>query len=72
MVEGYPIFYTKVDVAVEDEQGEVHKAFAYVMTTKGCKEPSDDYYQVIGDSYRDWRLPINPLREAPERSHKRV
>jgi len=66
--EGYPRFYTKIQVEVEDQQGEVYQAFAYIMTVKGCKEPSDGYYRIIEEGYRDWDLPVNPLQEALERS----
>jgi gamma-glutamylcyclotransferase (GGCT)/AIG2-like uncharacterized protein YtfP len=66
--EGYPRLYDKMPVTVEDDQGRIHLAFAYVLTIKGCKEPSDGYYHVIKEGYRDWGLPQKPLREALKRS----
>ena len=65
--EGYPRFYTKIAVEVEDQQGEALQAFAYVMNVKGCKEPSDGYYRIIEKGYWDWDLPVKPLQEALER-----
>lgn len=66
--EGYPSLYTKMEITVEDEKGQSYPAFAYVMTIKGCKEPSDGYYQTIQEGYRDWGLEMGPLKQAREQS----
>ena len=66
--EGYPRLYEKVSVEVEDDWGKTYQAFAYVLTIKGCKEPSDGYYHTIEEGYRDWKLPLKPLRKALKRS----
>jgi gamma-glutamylcyclotransferase (GGCT)/AIG2-like uncharacterized protein YtfP len=62
--EGYPRLYTKVNVIVEDEFGEIYEAFVYVMTSKGRKEPQEDYYNIIKQGFMDWDLPIQNLVEA--------
>ncbi|NMB35613.1 MAG: gamma-glutamylcyclotransferase [Firmicutes bacterium] len=66
--EGYPRLYDKISVVVEDDKGNSHQAFAYVLTVKGLNEPSDGYYHIIKEGYRDWKLPQKPLREALKRS----
>lgn len=66
--EGYPYFYDTISVVVEDDKGGTHQAFAYVMTVKGIREPSDGYYELIRAGYRDWKLPQKQLREALKRS----
>lgn len=66
--EGYPRLYDKTPVVVEDDKGNRHQAFAYVLTIKGCREPSDGYYSIIKEGYRNWKLPQKPLREALKRS----
>lgn len=66
--EGYPRLYDKMPVTVEDDQGRIHQAFAYVLAIKGLNEPSDGYYHIIKEGYRDWNLPQKPLWEALKRS----
>lgn len=66
--EGYPNNYTKIQVVVEDDQGNTHETFAYVMTQKGSQEPSEAYYNIIKQGYQDWQLPIKSLSDARERS----
>ena len=70
--EGYPRFYDKLDVEVEDDQGKVYLAFVYVMTSKGCQEPSDSYYRIIEEGYRDWGLALEPLQQALVESRQRA
>ncbi|CEO90507.1 hypothetical protein [Syntrophaceticus schinkii] len=61
---------------VEDDQGNTHEAFAYVMTQKGSQEPSEAYYNIIKQGYQDWLLPVLPSampgKEAPTASGKLV
>ena len=54
---------------VEDDQGNTHEAFAYVMTQKGSREPSEVYYNIIKQGYQDWLLPVQALSDARERSY---
>jgi gamma-glutamylcyclotransferase (GGCT)/AIG2-like uncharacterized protein YtfP len=71
LYEGYPNTYDRLDVVVEDDLGKSHRAFIYVMTTKGCGEPSTEYYQIIEKGYRDWGLNSQPLLQALKESCKR-
>lgn len=66
--EGYPRIYTKINVEVEDEQGSVYQAFAYVMNNKGLSKPCESYYKIIEEGYRNWQLPLKCLKEALIRS----
>ncbi len=66
--EGYPRLYDKIPVVVEDDKGNNHEAFAYVLTMKGLNEPSDGYYAIIEEGYRSWKLPLRPLRQALKQS----
>lgn len=68
--EGYPRLYDKIPVNVEDDKGNSHEAFAYVLTMKGLNEPSDGYYNTIDTGYRSWRLPLKPLRQALKQSRQ--
>jgi len=68
--EGYPHLYDKLDVEVADDQGKTYRAFVYVMTAKGCCEPSEGYYQIIEEGYRDWGLNTHPLRQALKESRQ--
>lgn len=62
--EGYPRLYTKINVTVEDEFGEIYDAFVYVMVFKGKMEPSESYYNIIKQGFRDWNLPPQYLIKA--------
>jgi len=62
--EGYPRFYDRLNVEVVDNQGKVYRAFVYVMSSKGYQEPSDSYYRIIEEGYRDWELELEPLQQA--------
>jgi gamma-glutamylcyclotransferase (GGCT)/AIG2-like uncharacterized protein YtfP len=68
--EGYPRLYDKISAVVEDDKGQTYQAFAYVMASKGNREPSNNYYQIIEEGYRNWKLPLNSLQEALKRSHQ--
>ena len=70
--EGYPNFYDKLAVEVADDQGKVYRAFVYVMTSKGCQGPSDGYYRIIEEGYRDWGLALEPLQQALIESRQRA
>lgn len=70
LYEGYPRLYDKLDVEVADDQGKTYRAFVYVMTAKGCREPSEGYYQIIEEGYRDWGLNFYPLRQALKESRQ--
>jgi len=42
------------------------------MTSKGCQEPSDSYYRIIEEGYRDWGLELEPLQQALIESRQRT
>lgn len=62
--EGFPRLYKKIEVVVEDDEGNYHKAFVYVMTRKGRGKPLDEYYEIIKQGFMDWDLPLEPLVNA--------
>lgn len=62
--EGYPRHYEIINVEVEDDDGKSYKAFAYVMTSKGIREPEEHYYNIIKQGYMDWNLPQEFLINA--------
>lgn len=65
--EGYPRLYTKINVTIEDEFGEIYDAFVYVMVFKGIMEPSESYYKIIKQGFIDWNLPVQFLVDARNR-----
>jgi gamma-glutamylcyclotransferase (GGCT)/AIG2-like uncharacterized protein YtfP len=63
--EGVPTYYVRVDVFVEDDQGEVRLALAYKMAPHHRPaDPSPGYVQTILEGYRDWGLA--PDREVED------
>lgn len=66
--EGYPRLYRKINVKAEDENGKLYEAFAYVMNEKGTGKPSDMYYSIIKQGFKDWDLTLESLKEARLRS----
>ena len=68
--EGVPTYYVRVDVYVEDDQGEVRPALAYKMAPHRRKaEPSLRYVLTILEGYRDWQLaPSTEVEVALEES----
>jgi gamma-glutamylcyclotransferase (GGCT)/AIG2-like uncharacterized protein YtfP len=62
--EGYPRHYDIINIKVEDDEGKAYKAFAYVMTSKGIREPEEHYYNIIKHGFKDWNLPLEKLMNA--------
>lgn len=62
--EGYPRHYDIINVDVEGEDGKIYRVFAYVMTSKGIREPEDHYFNTIKQGFWDWELPMNTLMNA--------
>jgi gamma-glutamylcyclotransferase (GGCT)/AIG2-like uncharacterized protein YtfP len=62
--EDFPRLYTKIKVDVEDDAGDMHKAFVYVMVVKGKEEPAESYFNVIKQGFKDWDLSIQSLINA--------
>ena len=66
--EGYPRLYTKINVTVEDEFGEIYDAFVYVMVLKVRMEPSESYFNIIKQGFGDWGISEKTLRKAKNES----
>jgi gamma-glutamylcyclotransferase (GGCT)/AIG2-like uncharacterized protein YtfP len=63
-LEGYPDFYDRIIVEVEDEVGNKYDVFTYTMVEKAVELPPENYYNILLKGYEDWDLPIEPLKEA--------
>jgi gamma-glutamylcyclotransferase (GGCT)/AIG2-like uncharacterized protein YtfP len=68
--EGVPTYYVRVDVFVEDDQGEVRPALAYKMAPHHKPAaPSLGYVFAIVEGCRDWGLtPDAEVEEALQRA----
>ena len=68
--EGYPVYYRKRELPVEVFPiggGEPVKltAMVYLMADgHPLREPSEGYYQVLADGYRDFHFPMHILEQA--------
>ncbi len=51
--EGFPRYYTRKDITVEDDDGKNYECFVYVMTKTGTLLPDKLYYDVIKQGYKD-------------------
>lgn len=61
--EDVPTLYRKITVRV-DVAGELKDALAYVMNEEGLAPPSIEYFTLIVQGYRDWKLDPAPLTKA--------
>jgi gamma-glutamylcyclotransferase (GGCT)/AIG2-like uncharacterized protein YtfP len=61
--EDCPRLYRKVAVRVE-VAGETREAMAYAMNGDGFAPPAIDYFTVVAQGYRDWKLDPAPLTKA--------
>ena len=67
-LEGYPFYYNKIEVIVEQEQsnqyGNTHSlAMAYIMNTKGPEEPPSIHYEdCLIEGYVSNNLDVNKLK----------
>lgn len=66
--EGYPRFYDKRMVTVQDSEGRALSVMAYIMDERFREPmlPSDSYYQGILEGYRQNGLPADALKQAWE------
>lgn len=62
--EGFPRLYTEIEVQVEDDAGDMYKAFVYVMVLKGRGAPAESYYNIIKQGFKEWDLPMQSLIKA--------
>lgn len=61
--EGYPSFYTRRLVTVQDDEGHAYEAWVYVMNGKWEEgEPSDYYQSIVVQGARDCGLPEDYIR----------
>lgn len=63
-LEGYPDLYDRIEVEVEDDNGNRYEAFAYTMVEKNIESPPEHYYQTLIKGYEDWNLPLDYLTKA--------
>ena len=61
--EDCPALYRKITVRV-DVTGELKEAMAYVMNEQGFAPPAIDYFTVVAQGYREWKLDPTPLTKA--------
>ncbi|MCA0202341.1 MAG: gamma-glutamylcyclotransferase [Proteobacteria bacterium] len=71
--EAFPTLFRKITVRV-DVAGEMKDAMAYVMNAQGAapetvsdarlRAPAIDYFTVVAQGYRDWKLDPAPLTKA--------
>lgn len=61
--EDCPRLYRKITVSV-DVGGTRRDAMAYVMNEEGFAPPAIDYFTVVAQGYRDWKLDPAPLTKA--------
>jgi gamma-glutamylcyclotransferase (GGCT)/AIG2-like uncharacterized protein YtfP len=61
--EDCPLLYRKITVRV-DVAGEMKEAMAYVMNEDGVAPPAIDYFTVLAQGYRDWKLDPAALTKA--------
>lgn len=72
LYEGYPRFYKKEDFNI-DLDGEKIEAMAYVMTPgHRLGMPSDYYFNVIYQGYKDNGLDVNVLNEAVKETARKI
>ena len=76
--EGYPVYYRKRELPVEVFPlggGEPVNltAMVYLMADgHPLREPSEGYYQVLADGYRDFHFPMHILEQALRESRKKI
>lgn len=72
--EGYPRYYVKKIVNIENEKGETYKALAYVMADnmRGFDLPSLDYYRTIKIGYIENGMDLNELWKGIQYTYKKV
>lgn len=61
--EGYPKLYRKEYIKLKINEKEVI-GMAYVMNKGEIAKPSDYYYNVIKQGYKDFQIDITPLEKA--------
>lgn len=72
--EGYPKYYIKKVVKVENEKGETIDAIVYVMADdrKGFDLPSRDYFRTIKNGYIENGMDLDELWKGVQYTYDRV
>lgn len=71
MLEGYPEFYGKKTVTVEQDVD--HIAMTYIMDPREKNYgPSDSYYSMVSEGYQQFGLNQQQLLEARARSNREI
>lgn len=72
ILEGYPEFYQKIQVAVTQNNIE-HIAMTYIMTSREKNyAPSDGYYSMVSEGYQQFGLSQRQLLDAKNRSIRSI
>ena len=61
--EGFPISYSKEELKVKDDQGNIYKALTYFRIGEKIGIPSDKYKKIIIDGAKDCNLPDNYVKK---------
>ena len=72
MLEGYPEFYDKKTVSVEQDN-QSYIAMTYIMNPREHGySPSDSYYKMVSEGYQHFGLSQQQLLEARARSNREI
>ena len=72
ILEGYPEFYQKIQVAVTQNDME-YIAMTYIMTPREKNHaPADGYYRMVSQGYQQFGLSQQQLLEARSRSNREI
>ena len=69
LYEGYPRCYRRENLHVNFSDGTGCSAMAYVMTGGYLAPPSDSYYKIVADGFRDCGLDEAALKQALKESY---
>ena len=72
--EGFPRYYVKKVVEIENEKGEIQKGIVYVMADnmKGFDLPSLDYFRTIKIGYLENHMDLNELWKGIQYTYDKV
>lgn len=68
--EGYPSYYRKEMLDIEINKSK-EKAMVYIMNTYNESIPSDFYYEVLENGYKDFGFDLKILEKALKESYER-
>lgn len=72
--EGYPKYYIKKIVEIENEKGEIEQGIVYVMADdrRGFDLPSRDYFRTIKIGYLENDMDLDELWKAVQYTYEKV